>query len=168
MLGRRVKGNTCRFLLTLVLGIVCRAEVHGQTSNWPVSLWILGYAYPQALDGPDANLYSVNLQTRLEGALVEVHGNILRAPELTAFLDQLEQLNRRLTGSARLERLEPNLKLNVETASKTGLLNVVVGVTPDQLSQSHKFIFSIHQPALQPCISDCRTILARYPARPKT
>jgi hypothetical protein len=95
---------------------------------------------------------------------VTVEGPWLRNTEVTGLLEGLVSLHTELKGSAKLGCLEPNLHVTVE-CNTLGHVTVAVEITPDHLTQEHKFEFTTDQTFLAPAISGCRHLLERFPIR---
>lgn len=53
----------------------------------------------------------------------------------------------------------------IEGPHPVGHLEILVEITPDHLTQEHKFRFEVDQSYLPGLISQCRKILSRWPAR---
>jgi len=60
--------------------------------------------------------------------------------------------------------MEPELGVAL-TAEGLGHITMVVAITPEHLSQTHRFTFTIDQSYLPPVIDSCRTILREYPVK---
>jgi len=60
--------------------------------------------------------------------------------------------------------MEPELAVTL-TAKGLGHLTMVVAMTPDHLSQAHRFTFTLDQSYLPPVMDSCRTILRQYPVK---
>jgi hypothetical protein len=58
--------------------------------------------------------------------------------------------------------MEPELTVKL-TAEGLGHMTMIVAITPDHLSQTHRFTFTIDQSYLPPVIDSCRTLLHQYP-----
>jgi hypothetical protein len=60
--------------------------------------------------------------------------------------------------------MEPELAVSL-TAEGLGHITMVVVITPDHLSQAHRFTFTLDQSYLPPVIDSCRAILRQYPIK---
>src|SRR5262245_13745695 len=109
-----------------------------------LSLWVVGRQYPGCNDYWDGNWLDVRVRVEAPGAAVEAHGAIVHAPELESFANELDLLDSRLTGEASLKCMEPNLIVAI-LGNRLGQATATIMVTPDHMTQSHKFIFSIDQ-----------------------
>ena len=66
---------------------------------------------------------------------------------------------------ATLKPLEPELKVSIRQADRLGHLTMRVDITPDHLTQTHSFEFSVDQTYLPAIVSSCRAIIGAYPVR---
>src|SRR5262245_32494289 len=128
------------------------------------SLWVLNRQFPARNDYWDGNWLNVRVRVEARGAAVEVCGPILHAPEIKRFLDELGRLNSQLKGEAALHCMEPNLDVVIQGDARGHLLATIM-ITPDQMTQSHRFIFSADQTFLSPMIVSCKRILSSWPVR---
>jgi hypothetical protein len=129
-----------------------------------LSLWVWGREFPASDNYWDGNWLNIDARVEANAAVVKTSGACLRTDEITAFVQQLEQLYENVQGAATLACLEPNLSAKI-TCSKRGEIEVVVDITPDHMTQKHQFIFSIDQSYLPETISGCRQILERFPVK---
>jgi hypothetical protein len=60
--------------------------------------------------------------------------------------------------------MEPELAV-ILTAEGLGHITMVVAMTPDHLSQAHRFTFVIDQSYLLSVIDSCQTLLRQYPVK---
>jgi hypothetical protein len=128
------------------------------------SLWVLEREFPDRSDYWDGNWLIVRARVETIGATVEACGPILHGPEIKAFAETLERLNRNLKGHASLRCMEPNLDIVIR-GDALGRLKATITITPDHMAQSHSFIFSTDQTLLSPLIAECQNILSRWPIR---
>ncbi len=82
--------------------------------------------------------------------------------DFVRFRDQLVIVNAELSGEAELAGYEPDLKVTLKM-QRLGHLEAEVEITPDHLSQLHRFSLDLDQSYLSALISSCDAILARYP-----
>jgi hypothetical protein len=129
-----------------------------------LSLWVVGPQFPGAEnDYWDENWLTVRVRVEAPGSIVEVQGPILYASELEYFMNQVQLLDRTLTGDASLQCMEPNLRLAIRASE--GHASVTIRLTPDHLTQVHEFTFHIDQTYFKPLIANCKKILSDYPIR---
>ena len=57
------------------------------------------------------------------------------------------------------------LRVSLETADRLGHIRAQVDITPDNLTQSHRFEFEIDQSYLPNIIEKCAAIVQKYPIR---
>lgn len=126
------------------------------------SLWVYGRSYPGSDDFWDGNWLQCKAQVKAGGSRVEVIGPFLRNTELLDFLRDLSRISDKLTGTAELDCLEPNLSM-VLTMNALGHVAVEVSITPDHLTESHQFSFEVDQTFLPPIVRAFMSILERFP-----
>jgi len=123
-----------------------------------LQLWVHG---PEVVDPrPYEDWLRATVHCGEQGASVWVSGEILQYRDLRDWLDQTEALYRELRGVARLDPLEPNLSI-VLSADHTGGIAVSVEITPDHLSQQHRFSFALDQSYLPEFLAQGRRLLNR-------
>jgi hypothetical protein len=112
----------------------------------------------------DGNWLQVTVYCGAPGANVWVTGPILHVSELAHFLRGVEAIHTSLQGQATLSCMEPALAVTLIT-ERLGHITMVVDITPDHLSQTHRFTFTIDQSYVPPVIDSCQTILRQYPVK---
>jgi hypothetical protein len=127
-------------------------------------LWVHDRQFPDAADYWDGNWLRVTARMEANGARVETSGALIRVDELAAFSKELKKLVETLVATAELRCLEPNLHLLLQ-GDGLGHVAVTVTITPDQLTQSHRFIFGVEQTYLWPLATACDDILWKFPLR---
>jgi len=127
-------------------------------------IWIHSYQYVNVTEYWDANWLNVTAECEANSARVLVSGSIIHTSEIERWLQQLELLYSNLEGCAKLECMEPELNINIQ-ALKSGSMEMVVNITPDILSQEHKFTFEIDQSYLPELILNCKKSLEEFPVR---
>jgi hypothetical protein len=128
-------------------------------------LWIHGYQFPEASDAWDGNWLRVTARCEGPGASVEVTGPILDTVSFLRFQRELVALYDRLVGSATLESHEPELRVEVGSVGTAGQMAVHIEITPDHMSQAHRFDLGIDQSYLPALIRACQQVLGQYPVR---
>ncbi len=128
-------------------------------------VWVFGREFDAAEDYWDGNWLRVVAQCGAEGALVRASGAVLHLSEVQRWLEQLRPLHASLTGGAELACIEPYLNAKVDLKDGRGTL--VVDITPDHLTQQHKFEFQVDQSYLPELISALERLLREYPVRGK-
>jgi hypothetical protein len=129
-----------------------------------LSIWALARQFPNSKDFWDGNSIVAFAHVEAPGARIDAHGSWLRADEVERLLEGLDKLNRELNGAAELACIEPTLKVKL-TCSSVGHIEVAVEITPDHMTQRHRFVFSSDQTYLQSAIKGCQTILEKYPVK---
>jgi hypothetical protein len=127
-------------------------------------VWIHGREFPDSADFWDGNWLRVTAYCIYPDSMVRTHGAIVHLREVVGLLRSCEQLYDTLQGRAGLDCLEPNLAVEL-TAETGGHINVEVAITPDHLSESHKFTDRFDQTYLPGVIAACKSILDRFPVR---
>jgi hypothetical protein len=126
--------------------------------------WIHGRQFPMADDYWDGNWLQVTVHCAAPGAHVWVTDPILHVSEIAHFVRGVEALHASLQGEATLLCMEPELAV-ILTAEGLGHITMVVAMTPDHLSQAHRFTFVIDQSYLLSVIDSCQTLLRQYPVK---
>ncbi len=127
-------------------------------------MWALAREFPKSDDYWDGNWITIHAHVEAPGARIDLQGPWLRSDEVEGFLEQLETLNRDLRGAAELACMEPMLSAKV-TCGSLGHIEVIVEITPDHMTQSHRFRFESDQTYLASAMKGCRAILAKYPVK---
>jgi hypothetical protein len=127
-------------------------------------IWIHGRAHPGATDYWDGNWLLATAYCVYPDAVVRVHGSIIHLGELVGLLRGIERLYSVLEGSAALNCLEPNLRVQLN-AKTGGHIELEICITPDDLTESHRFIDGFDQTFLPPVIKACKSILENLPVR---
>jgi hypothetical protein len=129
-----------------------------------LQIWIHGRQFPQAVDYWDGNWLNVTAHCGAHGADVWTSGPIIHLPDIARWLASCEEMNRTLSGEAKLFSLEPELVVELNMDSP-GQILMSVEITPDHTRQEHNFQFEIDQSYLGSLIESCRKVLAEYPIR---
>lgn len=130
-----------------------------------LSFWVFSYAFPDSHDYWSVNWLNFRARVVAPGACVEIGGPmVLRTDDLAHFLDQLAALYRDLNRTAKLECIEHDLVATV-TCGLRGEIKVIVEITPDQLTQSHRFIFETDQSYLAATLAGLERLLERFPVK---
>lgn len=129
-----------------------------------LKLWVHGYQYDEADDYWDGNWLNATAICSENGATVLVQGAFIRTTEIDDWGRAVEKLGANLEGEARLECMEPELAVRL-SAKSLGAVEMEVQITPDQLTQDHKFTFSIDQSYLAPLSSQCARLMHTFPIR---
>jgi hypothetical protein len=126
-------------------------------------LWALEKAVPESVEWYDGRWLEVQVECAAPGATVTASGPLLTAEDVARLLAGMEALHRGEASSAEMMPLEPNLVVSL-TASSRGRLRIDVRVTPDSMTQEHRFFFDADIAYLSGPIDQCREILGRFPA----
>lgn len=129
-----------------------------------LKIWTHGRQFPELTDDWDGNWLNISAMCTAQGAQVTVKGPILHLSDVSRLLEECEAMYETLDGSASLACMEPNLRVQLKATSRGGI-SVTVEITPDHLSQWHKFEFEMDQTYLPSIISECKNVLAHYRTR---
>jgi hypothetical protein len=129
-----------------------------------LQIWIHGRQLPECDDYWDGNWLGVTAHCGAQGASVWVRGSIVHLSEIAHLTAGVESLYKGLKGKAELPCMEPELSFTLE-ATGSGHVEMTVDITPDNLSQKHRFTFEIDQSYLPKLLSDCQAALRQYPIR---
>jgi len=129
-----------------------------------LKLWVHGYQFRDSEDRWDGNWLSATAICSEGGASVLVRGNFIRTDEIAEWLSAVEKLELNFTGEARLPCMEPNLAVTLK-GSPLGAIEMDVRITPDQVTQDHRFTFTIDQSYLKSLSSQCSLLLGTFPLR---
>jgi hypothetical protein len=127
-----------------------------------LSIWVLDRQLPDATDYWDANWLTVRATMHVGHSSVTTEGSIFMTADFERFGEELASLHTKLVGEASLSSYEPNLKVTLR-AGRTGHIDGEVEITPDQLSEFHRFDVAFDQTYLPALITSCETIVQRFP-----
>ena len=130
-----------------------------------LQVWVHGREFPDAADYWDGNWLRVTARCKYAGAQVEIEGPLVHLAELGRFVSGCERLYQALEGSAGLDCIEPNLRVQLSASDKAGHISIVISITPDHMCQEHVFRDEVDQTFLPSIVESARGILNRYPVR---
>jgi hypothetical protein len=125
-----------------------------------LSLWVLDKAFPDSVEWYDGTWLQVRAECTAPGAAVTANGPLLTVEDIGRLLAGMEAMQRRETGSVEMSPLEPNLVVSL-TGSSKGRLRIDVRITPDPMTQEHRFFFDADLAYLEGPVAQCREILWR-------
>jgi len=128
-------------------------------------IWVHGYQFPDLTDYWDGNWLRCTAHCSESGASVRVTGSILDTVSFVRFGRELAEVYKQLEGQATLASHEPELKAEVRAIGRKGDVEIVVEITPDHMTQVHRFTLTIDQSFLPGMIRQCNQLLDRYPVR---
>lgn len=128
-------------------------------------LWVHGRQFEDAQDYWDGNWLCVTAHCSEGGGSVHVYGPFLHLSEVAGFVAECARLQETLSGKAELSCIEPNLGVDLSVSDSRGHIEAEVRLTPDQLTQEHRFWFAIDQSYLPGIITGLSKVLARFPLR---
>jgi hypothetical protein len=129
-----------------------------------LSIWARSREFSESDDYWDGNWINIRARVEAPGAVVETSGPWIRSDEIAAFAMELAALHRDLRGTAALQCTEPMLSAKIAVGVR-GEVEVIIEITPDHLTQSHRFEFAIDQSYLGATLSGCRRLLERFPVK---
>ena len=129
-----------------------------------LQIWVHSRQFPEASDYEDGNWINVTVHCSAKDADVWVSGPIIHLPEIEFWADACTMMYKRLSGEANLDCIEPELSVKLR-AETLGLISMEVAITPDHLTQQHRFRFEVDQSYLAELINGCRQVLAKYPIK---
>jgi hypothetical protein len=124
---------------------------------------VLDKASPESVEWFDGNWLHLHAECAAPGVTVSVTGPLLTVEDLGRLLAGMEAMQRREASAAEMHPLEPNLVISL-TGSSKGRLRIDVRITPDPMTQEHRFFFDTDLGYLAGPIEQCREILQRFPA----
>jgi len=142
----------------------CRMETEPDLRIGGLSLWVAGRQFPDASDYWDGNWLVIRARMEAPGATVQCEGPILTASDVERFRNELAVASATLAGEATLAGLEPELTVRLQV-QRLGQVKVEVEITPEHLSQLHRFTVDLDQSYLPAVISSCDAVLDRFPVR---
>ena len=130
-----------------------------------LQLWVHGRQFPESEDYYDGNWLRVTAHCGASGASVWAEGAIVMITDIYGFGAECTAMLCGKTKSAALAPCEPDLKVSLEATDSLGHIRALVEITPDHLSQSHRFEFEVDQTYLPVIIKQCSEIVQEYPIR---
>ncbi len=126
------------------------------------SLWIDERQFPDTADYWDGNWLMARARMEANRACIECDGPILMTTDIQQFRDELATMVAALKGEASLTPLEPELRLVFKMRSR-GRVEATIEITPDHMTQLHRFTVDADQSYLPAIVASCDAILARFP-----
>jgi hypothetical protein len=126
-------------------------------------VWVHNQAFPDSASAHDTDWLDVTVHCGALDASVWVSGAILSSSAFDRFASACVALYKELHGEALLEYYEPNVSVKLTAADRLGHVPMTVKITPDHMTQEHRFQFELDQSYLPAVVQQCRAILNRYP-----
>ncbi|HEY0115950.1 MAG TPA: hypothetical protein VGB54_09530, partial [Allosphingosinicella sp.] len=127
-----------------------------------LSIWVVGRQFPDARDFWDGNWLVLRARMEAPGATVQCEGPFLMASDVERFRNELAAASETLAGEATLGSVEPNLTVKLEVR-RLGQVTGEVEITPEHLSQFHRFTLELDQSYLPAMVDSCDALLDRFP-----
>lgn len=132
-----------------------------------LEIWIHGRQFPDAEDYWDGNWLHVTAHCEAPGASIVAQGSFLMVSDIASFGRECEAMHGEGAKTAELKPLEEQLSVSLQVSDGLGHISVVVEITPDYYTQTHKFKFELDQSYLPIFMSQCAAIVRDYPIRGK-
>ena len=129
------------------------------------SIKVFGYERPNSFEYWDANWLDVAARCEAPGVLVSARGSFLRTDELRGLRDELLRLNNLSVNQARLDCIEPNLKLTFRRVGSLGRIVVELDISPEPKVQSHHFTLEADLSYIAPAIAALEKMLEAFPVK---
>lgn len=127
-----------------------------------LQLWVHGRESHDAAGGPEDDWLRVTVHCGAEGASVWASGSLLMLGDIERFGRGCTALSDGEVERVTLSPFEPELRATLERSDARGHVEVVVELTPDQLSQQHRMSFEIDLTYLPGIASQCAVIVAQH------
>lgn len=127
-----------------------------------LSIWVRHRANPEASDYWDGNWLIVRATMQVGQSSVTTEGAILMTSDFEQFRNQMAVMHETLTGESSLSGLEPNLKVTIRV-NQLGQIVGEVDITPDHLTEHHRFDVGLDQSYLPTLMTSCDAISRRFP-----
>jgi hypothetical protein len=118
---------------------------------------------PESVEWYEGTWLQVRAECAAPGATVTVRGPLLTAEDIGRLLSGMEAMHRGEARAVEMSPLEPNLVVGLTSNSRGGL-RIDVRLTPDSMTQEHRFFFDADLAYLAGPIAQCREVLHRFPA----
>jgi hypothetical protein len=130
-----------------------------------LQIWVHGYQFEEAENNDDSGWLRLSAHCGAKGADVWVSGSYLQVHDIDKFASDSEKLYQREIKEIELNPLEPELRIAIKAIDSLGHFELTIEITPDHLSQNHKFQFEIDQSYLPVLVTQCRGLLKHFPCR---
>ncbi len=131
-----------------------------------LQIWVHSRQFPDEENYWDGNWLNVTVHCGAKGSSVWTSGNIIQLHDITHLSAGAKELYNYLKGKAELPCIEPELFVELE-ADAMGHILMTIKITPDHLSQTHKFTFDLDQSYLPQLIKGCDDLLLKFPIKGK-
>ena len=142
------------------------AELKSQDAKSVIRIYVLGYQFPDILDGWDADWYVVRLEVKLPSFTYQLTDPALCGRELEILYKELQEFSALKSLSASLDPMEPYIELELKFDSKKSVdvSGTVLDVTENGRGEL-RFEFKTDLPSVDVFIKEVQTILKLFPPR---
>ncbi|WP_420421960.1 WapI family immunity protein [Simkania sp.] len=124
-------------------------------------LWIHGREFPDD-DYWDGNWLEATAECQTATSTVKVTGPFIHLSDLVQLKDCCQKLCADLSGTMQVEFMEPHLGFEL-VMSTLGQCTVVISMTPDNITEEHRFVCQLDQSYFPAVIAELQQILTTYP-----
>lgn len=128
-----------------------------------LQVWVHNQPHANSGEPYDADWLTVTVHCGESGASVWVRGELLTASAFSRLARDCEAMYRQLAGQASLSSDEPGLSVLLTTSDQRGHVSMVVDISPNPLTQAHRFRFDLDQSYLPGVSAQCCALLVRFP-----
>jgi hypothetical protein len=131
-----------------------------------LSIWVHGRQFPDATDSWDSNWLRITAHYHGDGSSVTVTGAELDTVSFLRFRNELRRMAVTLEGEARLESVEPSVRLTMKFADAIGHIGARLELTPDHLSEGHWYsLDELDQSHIPSLLVQLDAIVEEYPVK---
>jgi hypothetical protein len=127
-----------------------------------LSLWVHGLQNSGDNNSWDGDWLNATALCESQGVEVLVSGPIFQINNLKDWIEGCERMKETLSGEAVLGCAEPDLYVSLEMGS-LGHITMTVDITPDALTQEHRFEFEIDQSYLKELLDSFKRLRDIHP-----
>jgi hypothetical protein len=120
-----------------------------------LQMWIHGH-------DAEEDWLTITAHCGAQGASVWVNGQILQLADLMRFGEQCVKLQAGSSAGAELVSYEPNLNVELKPPGRRGEIEMIVNITPDNLTQEHQFRTGVDLSYLPELQRGLTRIVARF------
>lgn len=130
-----------------------------------LQIWVHGYQFEEADNNDARNWLRVSAHCGANGASVWVSGSYLQVYDIVKLASDADKLYKKEVKEIEMCPLEPEMRLAMKAIDSLGHIELTIEITPDHLTQEHRFQFEIDQSYLPALTSQCKELLELFPYR---